>query len=697
MNDQQFTSPDYYINRELSALAFNRRVLALAENPATPLLERLKYLCIVSTNMDEFFEIRVSGLKQRFEAGLGPSGPEMMSAQQILDEVRDSAHELIGKQYALLNEEILPALEQAGVRFIRRDKWTPEQRQWLRDYFHREIEPALSPTALDSARPFPRILNKSLNFIVGLDGIHAFGRRCKRAIVQAPRLLPRLIKLPAELSASEDQDYVFLSSIIHAFVGELFQGMKIEGCYQFRVTRNSDLYVDDEEVENLMAALEGELAARRYGAAVRLEIARDCPDSLTGYLLAQFDLSENDLFPVDGPVNLNRLLSIYDTPGMDNLKYQPFQPSLPSVDFNNEGMFATMRGRDILLNHPYESFNPVLELIRSAALDPKVVSIKLTLYRTGPDSPIVEHLIAAAQANKEVTVLVELRARFDEAANIALANRLQEAGAHVVYGIVGFKTHCKMALVVRREHGKLMRYAHLSTGNYHNKTARVYTDYGLFSTDKELTQDVHNVFMQLTSMMKTPPLNKLLQAPFNLHENLLSLIATETNNAAAGGKGKIVAKLNALVEPTIIRALYKASSAGVEVDLIVRGICCLRPGIPGVSENIRVRSIVGRFLEHSRIYYFHANGAEKVFCSSADWMDRNMFRRIEVCFPIEDSDLKQRIIEDMNVFQRDNTLGWTLNEDGTYNTPEYSARPDEDGAFSSQQQLLEQLTESHQH
>jgi len=697
LNDQQFTSPDYYINRELSALAFNRRVLALAENPATPLLERLKYLCIVSTNMDEFFEIRVSGLKQRFEAGLGPSGPEMMSAQQILDEVRDSAHELIGKQYALLNEEILPALEQAGVRFIRRDKWTPEQRQWLRDYFHREIEPALSPTALDSARPFPRILNKSLNFIVGLDGIHAFGRRCKRAIVQAPRLLPRLIKLPAELSASEDQDYVFLSSIIHAFVGELFQGMKIEGCYQFRVTRNSDLYVDDEEVENLMAALEGELAARRYGAAVRLEIARDCPDSLTGYLLAQFDLSENDLFPVDGPVNLNRLLSIYDTPGMDNLKYQPFQPSLPSVDFNNEGMFATMRGRDILLNHPYESFNPVLELIRSAALDPKVVSIKLTLYRTGPDSPIVEHLIAAAQANKEVTVLVELRARFDEAANIALANRLQEAGAHVVYGIVGFKTHCKMALVVRREHGKLMRYAHLSTGNYHNKTARVYTDYGLFSTDKELTQDVHNVFMQLTSMMKTPPLNKLLQAPFNLHENLLSLIATETNNAAAGGKGKIVAKLNALVEPTIIRALYKASSAGVEVDLIVRGICCLRPGIPGVSENIRVRSIVGRFLEHSRIYYFHANGAEKVFCSSADWMDRNMFRRIEVCFPIEDSDLKQRIIEDMNVFQRDNTLGWTLNEDGTYNTPEYSARPDEDGAFSSQQQLLEQLTESHQH
>jgi polyphosphate kinase len=683
-------APANYINRELSALAFNARVLAMAENKEVPLLERLKYVCIVSTNLDEFFEIRVSGLKQRLEAGLVAYGPELKNPQQILDEVREMAHEIIAKQYELLNQEILPELEQSGVRFVRRDAWSDAQKKWLYDFFHREIEPALSPISLDSARPFPRILNKSLNFIVGLDGIHAFGRRCKRAIVQAPRLLPRLIKLPKEISGQNEQDYVFLSSIIHAFVAELFQGMEINGCYQFRVTRNSDLYVDDEEVENLMAALEGELASRRYGAAVRLEIANDCPAELTSYLLAQFDLTTNDLFPVDGPVNLNRLISIYDAPGMNNLKFSQFQPGLPIADIGNSGMFSAMRQRDILLQHPYQSFNPVLELVRSASQDPQVISIKLTLYRTGPDSPIVEHLLVAARANKEVTVLVELRARFDEAANIELANRLQEAGAHVVYGIVGFKTHCKMMLIVRREQGKLMRYAHLSTGNYHDKTARAYTDYGLFTTDAELTSDVHNVFMQLTSMMETPQLRKLIQAPFKLHEKLIGMINNESNAAKKGQPARIIAKLNALVEPEIIRALYAASIAGVQIDLILRGICCLRPGMPGISENIRVTSIIGRFLEHSRVYYFLNSGQENIYCSSADWMDRNMFRRIEVCFPIEAPELKQRLIDDLNIYLDDNMLAWSLNPDGSY-----SRNPVEEGQplLSSQDYFLEKLAD----
>jgi len=693
MDALNLKTPDFYINREISALEFNRRVLAQAQNPELPLLERLKFICIVSTNMDEFFEIRVSGMKQRLEAGLGASGPDMLMPGQILNEIHERAGSLIADQYKLLNTEILPSLGEAGIRFIRRSNWTAEQREWLYAYFHREIEPALSPITLDSARPFPRILNKSLNFIVGLEGVHAFGRQCTRAIVQAPRLLPRIIKLPPELSGPDGSDYVFLSSIIHAFVEDLFHGMKINGCYQFRVTRNSDLYVDDEEVDNLMAALEGELASRRYGAAVRLEVAQDCPAALSEYLLAHFDLTHDDLFAVDGPVNLNRLMAIYDAPGMDELKFPPFQPGLPGLDFTDQSIFRTLRERDLMLNHPYESFGPVLELIRSAAQDPQVVSIKLTLYRTGPDSPIVEHLIAAAQANKEVTVLVELRARFDEAANIALANRLQEAGAHVVYGIVGFKTHCKMALVVRREEGELKRYVHLGTGNYHDKTARVYSDYSLFTTDPQLTEDAHHIFMQLTSMMETPPLNKLIQAPFTLHSRLIDAIAAETRNATECKPAKIIAKLNALVEPEIIRALYAASQAGVEIDLIVRGICCLRPGIDGLSDNITVRSVIGRFLEHSRVYFFHADGAENLYCASADWMDRNMFRRVEVCFPVEDSAIKQRLLDDLQVYLKDNLLAWTLNSDGSYTAPEKTAAdPD---AFSSQGYFLDHLSEGH--
>jgi len=682
--------PDYYINRELSALEFTRRVLQQAKDTSVPLLERLKFLCIVSTNLDEFFEIRVSGLRQRAALSPTPAGADMLTPQELLREIGLRARELVTEQYRLLNDDVIPALHAEGMRFVRRSEWSAEQREWLRDYFDREIEPVLSPVSLDPARPFPRILNKSLNFIVGLEGTHAFGRPVQRAIVQAPRSLPRLIRLPSDLPGTGTSDFVFLSSVIHAFVAELFLGMEIKGCYQFRVTRNSDLYVDEEEVDDLMHALEGELIASRYGEAVRLEIAHDCPDDLTGYLLDMFELGNEDVYRVDGPVNLNRLMSVYDLAQRPDLKFPPFTPAVPREIVDADDILAAIRQRDILLHHPYESFAPVLDFISRSAQDPDVLSIKLTLYRTGHHSPIVDSLVAAAQAGKEVTVIVELRARFDEAENINLANRLQEAGAHVVYGVVGYKTHCKMALVVRREGGRLQRYVHLGTGNYHPGTARIYTDYGLLSADAVLGEDVHQVFLQLTSLMRTPPLRRLHQAPFTLHRDILGLIEQEIANVAAGGNGHIIAKLNALVEPEIIRALYRASGAGVIVELVVRGLCCLRPGIPGVSDNIRVRSIIGRFLEHSRVYYFHANGEETVLLASADWMERNFFRRVEVAFSIGEPALKNRILEDLDACLGDNTQAWEMRSDGRYEP----VRPEAgDAPRSAQGTTLRRLTE----
>jgi polyphosphate kinase len=693
MDTANLKLPDHYINRELSALEFNRRVMQQAADSNVPLLERLKFLCIVSTNLDEFFEIRVSGLKQRAEAGSVPTGPDMLTPQQLIREIAQIARGMVTQQYRLLNEELIPAMAREGIRFIQRDNWTDVQRDWLKRYFQEQVEPTLSPISLDPARPFPRILNKSLNFIVGLEGIHAFGRPCRRAIVQAPRSLPRLIRLPQHLAGPNDNDFVFLSSVIHAFVDTLFVGMEITGCFQFRVTRNSDLYVDEEEMENLMRALEGQLASSRYGAAVRLEVAYRCPDELTRYLLDVFELDQNDMYQVDGPVNLDRLMTVYSECERNDLKYPPFTSGTQKCLRNNPDIFSLLRKQDVLLHHPFESFGTVLELVQAAAKDPEVVAIKMTLYRTIPDSRIVDYLVEGASAGKEVTVLVELRARFDEATNISLANRLQEAGAHVVYGIVGFKTHCKLTLIVRREQGKLTRYVHLGTGNYHPETTRMYTDYGLLTTNKEISDDVHQVFLQLTSMMQTPPLNRLLHAPFQLHESLLAMIDREAANASAGGNGHIVAKLNALVEPEIIRALYKASSAGVLVDLIVRGICCLRPGVPGISDNIRVRSIVGRFLEHSRIYYFYANGDEEVFCSSADWMDRSVFRRVEIAYPILDSESKARLIGDLDLYLSDNTNAWQLMPDGSYRrlSPRAGERP-----LSAHDSLLERLAENRQ-
>ena len=690
MDSLNLKLPAYFINRELSLLSFNRRVLRQAEDPGTPLLERLKFLCISSTNLDEFFEIRVAGLKQRIEIGSTLAGPDEMTPQEVLTAVHGQALELVDVQYRLLNDVLMPALARENIRFVRRPEWTAAQRAWLRRYFLEQVEPVLSPLGLDPARPIPKILNKSLNFIVPLRGKDAFGRNSSLAIVQAPRSLPRLIRLPAGVDGNGPDDFVFLSSVIHAFVDELFSGIDVLGCYQFRVTRNSDLFVDDEEVDDLLRALEGELASRRYGAAVRLETAADCPAETARFMLDHFALGTDDLYQVNGPVNLNRLLAVYDLVDRPDLKYRPFTPGVPQALVGSGDLFAIMRKRNILLSHPFQSFAPVIDFVHQAAADPNVLAIKQTLYRSGPESAIVDGLVAAAKAGKEVTVIIELRARFDEAENISLATRLQEAGAHVVYGVVGFKTHAKMLLVVRRENGILRRYAHVGTGNYHPRTARLYTDYGLLTSDEAFGNDLHELFLQLTSLTRVPKLTKFLQSPFTLHAALEEKIRREARHASDGQPARIIAKINALVEPGIIQSLYAASAAGVRIDLVVRGICCLRPGLAGISENIRVRSIVGRFLEHSRVYCFHNAGDVEIFCASADWMDRNFFGRIELAFPIEDAEHQESILADLENYLGDNTQAWELGADGSYEQCTPGAGP----ARTAQLELLDRLAAS---
>ena len=658
---------ELFFSRELSLLAFNQRVLDQVADEEIPLLERLRYLCISSTNLDEFFEVRIAGLKQKLAAGGLHSEPDTPSASaaSTLRTLAVRAHALVDEQYRLLNEVLQPELEAEQIRFIRRSDWNTAQETWLQDFFQNELLPVLSPIGLDPAHPFPRILNKSLNFIVSLEGRDAFGRRSGMAIVQAPRSLPRLIPLPAGTGDSGPYDYVFLSSIIHAFSDQLFPGMQIRGCYQFRVTRNSDLFVDEEEVDDLLHALQGELPSRRYGDAVRLEVADNCPEDMARFLARQFHLEDDDIYQVNGPVNLNRLLAIVDLVDRPDLKFPPFTPRLDHQLWQGN-IFATLRRQDVLLYHPFDSFVPVIDFLRQAARDSKVLAIKMTLYRTGPDSVIVETLASAARAGKEVTVVIELRARFDEAENIAVASRLQEAGAHVVYGVVGYKTHAKMTLAIRREKSGLRHYVHLGTGNYHPSTARVYTDYGLFTSDAAIGDDVRKIFLQLTSLGRVSKLKKLLQSPFTLHTGLLEKIQRETEHASAGKPAAIIIKVNSLVEKSIIKVLYAASTAGVKIRLIVRGMCRLRPGVAGLSENIEVRSIVGRFLEHARVYYFDNNGSPEVYCSSADLMERNLFRRVEACFPIEDTVLRQRVIADLHTYLADNTHAWVLQPDGEY-------------------------------
>lgn len=652
--------------RELSLLEFNRRVLAQAEDKNVPLLERLRFLCIVSSNLDEFFEVRMAWLKR--EDKLHPRRKldnGKMPSETIAD-VTKAARSLIRHQYDLFNNVLQPELAQEGIFFYRRRNWADTQKKWIEDYFDRELLPILTPIGLDPSHPFPRPLNKSLNFAIELDGTDAFGRPSGMAIVQAPRILPRVVPLPAELCEG-GSGFVFLSSILHAHVGKLFPGMTVKGCHQFRLTRDSDLTVDEEDLKNLRAAIQNELHDREYGDGVRLEVADTCPAYIHDFLLSQFRLTAAELYQVKGPVNLVRLNAVPDLVDRPDLKFPPHTQGRLKALGKNGSIFKLIRRAPILLHHPYQSFDPVVHMIREAAADPAVLAVKMTIYRTGSNSELVRALMKAALAGKQVTVVVELMARFDEANNVNWAQQLENAGAHVVYGVFGYKVHAKMALVIRREDGVLKRYAHLGTGNYHQGTSRIYTDFGIITDDNQITADVNTLFMEITGLGKPGRLNKLYQSPFTLHKMVINRIRQETAHAKAGKPARITAKMNSLIEPSVIDALYQASAAGVQVDLIVRGMCTLRPGVKGLSENIRVRSIVGRQLEHSRIYCFHNNGADDTFISSADWMGRNFFRRIEVATPVTTPTLKKRVIhEGLTMALDDNTHAWLMQPDGSY-------------------------------
>jgi polyphosphate kinase len=673
-------TPAQFLNRELALLEFNRRVLAQAADDAVPLLERLRFVTIVSSNLDEFFEIRVAGLKEQMRQRITKTGLDGRTPAETYAQVTRAAQALVAEQYKLLNEVILPGLRAEEIRFPPRAEWTPAQQQWIREYFVRDVLPVLTPIGLDPAHPFPRVFNKSLNFAVELEGKDAFGRSSRAAIVQAPRVLPRLIRLPAEVSRS-DYEFVFLSSVLHAHVGELFAGMTVRGSYQFRVTRNSDLFVDEEEIKNLRIAVQGELLHRHFGDAVRLEVSDNCSPEMIDFLQQQFGLAAEDVYRVDGPVNLYRLREVPDQVDRPDLKFSTFLPGVPAALDDADDIFELLMRQDVLLHHPFQSFMPVIDFIRTSAADPKVVAIKQTVYRTGIDSEMMEILIDAARRGKEVTVVVELMARFDEEVNLNWAARLEEVGAHVVYGVVGHKTHAKMCLVIRREDAKgseagtagrsmLKRYAHLATGNYNPGTARLYTDFGLFTANDELCADVNEVFKQLTGLGKVAKLRHIWQAPFTLHRRMIAAVRAEAKRAAAGEPARIIAKMNSLHETRIIQELYAASQAGVRIDLVVRGVCALKPGIPGLSENIRVRSIVGRFLEHSRVFYFLNGGEEDVYLSSADWMERNFFRRIELCFPVLDPALKRRVIrEGLQPYLDDNSQAWAMESEGGYERP----------------------------
>ena len=678
-------APELYINRELSHLQFNIRVLEQALDEKHPLLERLMFLLIFSSNLDEFFEIRVAEQMTQMKYGREAVGPDAMHPRTVLQRISEICHLTVERQYKILNETIFPEMEKENIHFLRRRDWTEAQTDWIRVYFEEKIEPVISPVGLDPSHPFPRLVNKSLNFIVELDGKDAFGRETGMAIIPAPRSLPRLIRLPDEL-CGEGDNLIFLSSIIHEFADELFPGMKVKGCFQFRITRNADMTFDVEEVQDLANTLRGELHSRKYGDAVRLEVDQRTPEELITFLKQEYKLDESQTYRVDGPVNLTRLMAVRDLLERNDLRWAPFSPGVPGK-LKGENIFESLKQSDQLLQHPFQSFIPVVDLLRQAAKDPSVVAIKQTLYRTGVKSDIVNALVEAARSGKEVTVVIELRARFDEESNLHLAARLQEAGCLVVYGVVGYKCHAKAMLVIRQEGNSLVRYSHLGTGNYHSGTARLYSDYSFLTADQEVGEDVHKVFQQLTGMGKIQKLKKLYTAPFTLHSKMIELIRRETNLAREGKQGHIMVKVNGLTEPKMIRALYEASEAGVKIELIIRGMCRLRPGIEGLSENIHVRSIIGRFLEHTRVYYFGNDGNPDVFCASADWMERNMLNRVETGFQVFGK-YADRLKRDLDFYMRDNCQSWELHADGSYiqNKPEEGEE-----AFSAQQALLEEF------
>jgi polyphosphate kinase len=656
--------PAHFINRELSWLEFNQRVLDEALNPATPLLERVKFFCITSSNLDEFFEVRVAGLKQQIESDVVKRSVDGLTATETFRAVTRRVRQMVSEQYRCWREDLVPNLDRNGIRFHEIGALSAADQAWIDTYYRTEVRPVITPLAIDPAHPFPQLLNKSLNMIVQLEMRQGKHLLRHLAVVQVPRVFPRLVKLPRDDSR---QDYVFLGRLIAHYLADLFPGTRILGSWMFRVTRNSELYIDEEEAANLLKAVEQELHNRRRGEAVRLEIEPGCPAEIRQALLGTLHLSEEDLYEVDGPLNPTRLMMLYEGDHSPELRDPPFVAPVAEVLRDQADLFAAIRERDILLHHPYDNFGSVIEFLQRAAEDPNVLAIKQTLYRTGGDTRIVGALMKAVENGKQVTVVVELRARFDERNNIEWARRLEENGVHVVYGLVGYKIHCKTTLVVRRDPDGIRRYLHLGTGNYNASTARLYTDLGLLTCRPDLGEDATNLFNLLTGICQFQGTRKFMVAPFQLHRRMLELIAREAANARQGLPARIIAKMNSLVDPEIIEALYRASQAGVNIDLVIRGICCLRAGLPGVSDNISVRSIVGRFLEHSRIFYFENGCRPEVYVGSADWMPRNFFRRIELVFPIEDGVLRERLKREvLDVHLADTAKARLLQTDGTY-------------------------------
>ena len=654
----------HFINRELSWLEFNQRVLDEALNPENPLLERLKFFCIVSSNLDEFFEVRVAGLKQQIESEGVERSVDGLTATEAFHAITKRVRRMVRDQYVGWRDEIRPQLARHGIRIFELAELNEEDRKWVEDYYRTQVRPVLTPLAIDPAHPFPQLLNKSLNLIVRLEIALNQETHKHLAVVQIPRILPRLIKLPR---ADSSQSYVFLAHLISHYLSDVFPGTKILGDWAFRVTRNSELYIDPEESVNLLKAVEKELHKRRKGDAVRLEIDQHCPPDVRDALLKTLRLTEDDLYRIDGPLNPHRLMSLYQGDHSPELRDAPFVAPVAAPLRGGKGLFAAIRERDILMHHPYENFSTVVSLLEQASECPDVLAIKQTLYRTGGDPHIIGALENAVNNGKQVTAVVELRARFDEANNIEWARRLEENGVHVVYGLVGYKIHAKSCLVVRREGQLLRRYVHLATGNYSPVTARLYTDVGLLTCRPEFGEDATNFFNLLTGICQFQGMRRLVVSPFELHNRILQLIEREADNARRGLPARIIAKVNSLAEPTIIEALYRASQAGVKIDLIIRGICCLRPGLRGLSENITVRSVVDRFLEHSRILYFENGCRPDVYVSSADWLPRNFFRRIELAFPIEDGVVRERLIKEiLETTLADNTKACFLHSDGTY-------------------------------
>lgn len=656
-----------YFNRELSWLAFNRRVLEQAESENYPLLERMKYLAFVSSNLDEFFEIRVAGLMQQVKSGVIERGPDGLGPKEQLRRIQNIVKRLVNDHYSCWEKQIMPGLAEEGVLFSDYDGLTRNEKKWVEQYFDEQVFPVLTPLAIDPAHPFPQLTNKALYILAAIDDPETRIMERLMAIIPVPRVLPRIVKIEAQRRGNPSV-YIFLSDIIERYVKRLFQGYRVCSAVPFRITRNSDLYIDEEEVENLLSKIEEELMKVQKGAAVRLEISEGADPVLVQDLLDKIDLKPNNVYSVDGPINLLRLMSAYDAIDRPDLKFPPYTPYVPRELSSPERIFDSIKQKDILLHHPFDSFQPFVDFINQAARDPDVFAIKQTLYRTSGDSPIVEALIEASRRGKQVTVLVEIKARFDEANNIQWARQLEDVGVHVVYGLVGLKTHCKSCMVVRRENGVLRRYVHLGTGNYNPKTAKLYTDISFFTAKTNITNEVAELFNTLTGFSLTPTFKKLLIAPFTLHSRIQRYIRAETRNAKAGLPARIIAQTNSLVDQETIDNLYHASQAGVKIDLIVRGICNLVPNIKGVSENIRVRSILGRYLEHSRIFYFENSkgGQPLIFAGSADWMPRNFYRRIEAVFPVEDPDLRERLYHILLTHLDDSTNACLLRANGSY-------------------------------